>query len=111
MNGFGAMIDLGSSVQYDLSLSTKNSNNGGEYKYKEKTNVGVGAAYYGGFNFKQQTYNGLTNNNLSVGVVGFGGNVSWGQNGINDWFFGFDPSFKAAFIVGIEANFRIGFSK
>jgi hypothetical protein len=112
-NGMAAHVNLWSTVRSDLNLSNKPSNiYGDKYVFGEKVNKGVGGALYGGIDYNSQTYKGQNTRTVSYGVFGFGATLDYGQNGnLNNWFVGFDPSFRGQFGVGIDLNFRIGFSK
>ncbi|WP_131535590.1 hypothetical protein [Pedobacter nototheniae] len=113
--GLAARINIYSTVHSDVEFSYKKGikgTQGGMYNPGEKNNWGIGAAYYLGFDYKGQIYKGVKEHELSLGVVGFGGKVKLDNSGnVTDWFVGFDPSVNAQFFFGIEANFRIGFSK
>jgi len=72
----------------------------------------IGAAYYAGVELSSRTEtNGITTYTFSIGAFCVGGEVSWDENGIDDWFFGVDLTAKVAVFVGLMFNFKIGFSK
>jgi len=113
--GIAARVNLYSTVMTELEFSSKKGGKGtiaGIYQPFEKKSWGIGGAYYFGIDYKGQSYKGVVEHEVSVGAVGIGGKVKWDKSGnITDWFVGFDPSFSAQFFFGVEANFRIGFSK
>lgn len=115
--GAAAHVDFGSLVISDFNISNKKERLSSydapqDWDDWEKFNRGIGVAYYGGVEYKRQTYNGISTNDIAIGVLGFGGNITLDDDGnLTDWFWGFDPSFQAEFGIGLELNFRIGFSK
>jgi hypothetical protein len=47
-----------------------------------------------------------------VGALGIlGADVTWNENGIQNWFWGINASFKGSFGFGILGDFKLGFSK
>jgi hypothetical protein len=107
-----AYIDLGSSVHTDLNLSNKRST-GGRYESGEKRNSGIGGAWKAaGVDFKRQEYQGVIENNISIGVLGIlAAERSFNDEGqLTGWFWGINLSAKAAIIFGIEGDFKLGFS-
>ncbi len=106
-------VDLYSHVISELNLSNKKDRIvAGRYEPGEKTKNGIGGAYYGGVDVKYMTHKGLREKEVNLGIAGLGATLTYDEHGnMTDWFYGFDPSFYAGFGFGIEANFRIGFSK
>jgi len=113
--GVAARVNFYSTVMTELEFSSKKGIKGttaGNYQPFEKSNWGLGGAYYFGIDYKGQSYKGVVDHEISAGVVGLGGKIKFDNSGnITDWFVGFDPSVNAQFFFGVEANFRIGFSK
>lgn len=108
--GMGGYIDIGSTIHSDVRLSNKGST-GNKYRPVEKTTSGFAAAYFAGVDYEKQSYKGNTSRKVSLGAFGFGGEITWDKNGVTDWFAGFNPAFKGGFGFGVEADFKIGFSK
>ncbi|RYF15216.1 MAG: hypothetical protein EOO42_17285 [Flavobacteriales bacterium] len=110
--GIAARVNFYSTVRNDFEWSIRKGVEGGSYNIGEKVNWGIGGAYYGGIDYKGQTYNGVTEHEVGIGIIGLGVKLKFDNSGkMIDWFWGFDPSLNMQFIGGIEANFRIGFSK
>ena len=107
-----ANLNLTSYVMSDLNISNRKGVEGKHKYVSDKTTQGIGGAYYGGVNYKRITENGISKNEISLAVLGFGGQIEMNDQGeINDWFVGFDPSLNMKFGFGLELNFKIGFSK
>ncbi|MBL7712500.1 MAG: hypothetical protein JNL13_08560 [Chitinophagaceae bacterium] len=110
--GIAARINFYSTVQTDFEWSLRKGFEGNSYAPGKKINWGIGGAYYGGLDYKGQAYKGATEHEVGIGIIGVGVKLKFDNYGnMTDWFWGFDPSLNMQFGVGVEGNFRIGFSK
>ena len=112
--GIEARVNFYSTVRTDFEWSFKRGldPNKGRHEIGDKVNWGVGAAYYGGINYKGENYKGVTEHEISVGAFGIGGAIKFDNSfNVTDWFIGFDPTVNMQLIFGIEGTFKIGFSK